>query len=276
MFGKKYYFGSSRKYIALFGSLFNDIIIDRVDNSDNTLQTLKVPLSYGPKDRYLARIKENPDLQRQINQILPRMSFEIKSIEYDPTRKLNSVGKNRKSAADQASPISYQFNPVPFNFNIDLSILVRNPDDGLRIIEQILPFFKPEWTTQINLIPEMNIHMDIPIVLKNVQYQDTFVSDFNDRQAIIWDLSFVLKGYFYGPVSSAGIIKEVDVNFYVPTTNTAAEGVSVTSIAEYVQVTPGLDGNGAPTSNASISIPVSQISANSDYGYIKDFFTNIG
>jgi len=276
MFGKKYYFGSSRKYIALFGSLFNDIVIDRVDNSNNTLQTLKVPLSYGPKDRYLARLKENPDLQRQINQILPRMSFEIKSIEYDPTRKLNSIGKNRKSAADQASPISYQFNPVPFNFNIDLSILVRNPDDGLRIIEQILPFFKPEWTTQINLIPEMNIHMDIPIVLKNVQYQDTFVSDFNDRQAIIWDLSFVLKGYFYGPVSSAGIIKEVDVNFYVPTTNTAAEGVSVTSIAEYVQVTPGLDGNGAPTSNASISIPVSQISANSDYGYIKDFFTNIG
>ena len=276
MFGKKYYFGSSRKYIALFGSLFNDIIIDRVDNSDNTLQTLKVPLSYGPKDRYLARLKENPDLQRQINQILPRMSFEIKSIEYDPTRKLNSVGKNRKSAADQASPISYQFNPVPYNFNIDLAILARNPDDGLRILEQILPFFKPEWTTQINLIPEMNIHMDIPIVLKSVQYEDTFVSNFNDRQAIIWDLNFVLKGYLYGPVSSAGIIKEVDVNFYVPTTNTAAEGVSVTSIAEYVQVTPGLDGNGAPTSNASISIPVSQISANSDYGYIKDFFTNIG
>ena len=276
MFGKKYYFGSSRKYIALFGSLFNDIIIDRVNNSDNTLQTLKVPLSYGPKDRYLARIKENPDLQRQINQILPRMSFEIKSIEYDPTRKLNSVGKNRKSAADKASPISYQFNPVPYNFNIDLAILARNPDDGLRILEQILPFFKPEWTTQINLIPEMNIHMDIPIVLKSVQYEDTFVGNFNDRQAIIWDLNFVLKGYLYGPVSSAGIIKEVDVNFYVPSTNTAAEGISVTSIAEYVQVTPGLDGNGAPTSNASISIPVSQISANSDYGYIKDFFTNIG
>ena len=276
MFGKKYYFGSSRKYIALFGSLFNDIIIDRVDNSDNTLQTLKVPLSYGPKDRYLARIKENPDLQRQINQILPRMSFEIKSIEYDPTRKLNSVGKNRKSAVDTASPVSYQFNPVPYNFNIDLAILARNPDDGLRILEQILPFFKPEWTTQINLIPEMNIHMDIPIVLKSVQYEDTFVGNFNDRQAIIWDLNFVLKGYLYGPVSSAGIIKEVDVNFYVPSTNTAAEGISVTSIAEYVQVTPGLDGNGAPTSNASISIPVSQISANSDYGYIKDFFTNIG
>ena len=276
MFGKKYYFGSSRKYIALFGSLFNDIIIDRVDNSDNTLQTLKVPLSYGPKDRYLARIKENPDLQRQINQILPRMSFEIKSIEYDPTRKLNSVGKNRKSAVDTASPVSYQFNPVPYNFNIDLAILARNPDDGLRILEQILPFFKPEWTTQINLIPEMNIHMDIPIVLKSVQYEDTFVANFNDRQAIIWDLNFVLKGYLYGPVSSAGIIKEVDVNFYVPSTNTAAEGISVTSIAEYVQVTPGLDGNGAPTSNSSISIPVSQISANSDYGYIKDFFTNIG
>jgi len=122
----------------------------------------------------------------------------------------------------------------------------------------------------------MNIHMDIPIVLKSVQYADTFVGNFNDRQAIIWDLNFVLKGYLYGPVSSAGIIKEVDVNFYVPTTNTAAEGISVTSIAEYVTITPGLDGNGAPTSNVSISIPVSQISANSDYGYIKDFFTNIG
>lgn len=276
MLGKKYYFGSTRKYIALFGSVFNDITIDRMNTANTVLQTLNVPLSYGPKERYLARLKENPDLQRQINQILPRMSFEIKSLEYDPSRKLNSIGKNRKSTADTANPIKSQFNPVPYNYNIDLSILSRNPDDGLRIIEQILPFFKPEWTTQINLIPEMNIYMDVPIILKNIQYKDTYEGGFNERQAIIWDLSFVLKGYLYGHISSSDVITQATTNFYVPTTNTAAQGIGVTTVSEYVVTIPGLTGNGLPTSNSSLSIPAAEISANSNYGYITDFFTNIG
>jgi hypothetical protein len=277
MFGTKFYFGSIRKYVALFGTLFNDISIDRVDPKTGQVKTtINVPLSYGPRERYLSRIRENPDLLREINQILPRMAFEIKSVEYDSDRKLNTVGKNKHViSGNNGNSLYSQYNPVPYNFNIDLSILTRNADDATRIVEQILPFFKPEWTTTINLIPEMNIKMDIPVVLRNVQYNDTYEGNYNDRYAVIWDLQFVLKGYIYGPIRTSAVIKEVDVNFYTPTTDTAAEGVGVSSVAEYIKVFPGLDVNGNPTSNQSLSVPSSQIPANSNYGYITDFFTNI-
>ena len=175
MFGHSFYFGSIRKYIILFGTLFNDIMIERVDqNTGDVLKRIKVPLSYGPKDRYLVRLKENPDLLRQINQILPRMAFEIKSVTYDADRKLNTVGRNKFVIENEGNSIKAQYNPVPYNLDIQLSVLARNADDATRIIEQILPFFKPEWTTTINLIPEMGIKMDIPVVLKSVKYEDTY------------------------------------------------------------------------------------------------------
>jgi hypothetical protein len=277
MFGTKFYFGSIRKYVALFGTLFNDITIDRVDpTTGDTINTLAVPLSYGPRDRYLARIRENPDLLREINQILPRMSFEIKNIEYDSDRKLNTIGRNTKVFANTTGNSMYsQYNPVPYNFNITLSILARNSDDATRIVEQILPFFKPEWTTTINLIPDMGIKMDIPVVLRNIRYEDTYEGSFTERYAITWDLDFVLKGYIYGPIRTIGVIKEIDINFYTPSTNTAAEGVGISPRMEYIVTTPGLDANGNPTSNASISIPLSEIQANSNYGYIVDFFSNV-
>jgi hypothetical protein len=277
MFGTKFYFGSIRKYVTLFGTLFNDITIDRVDSTTgDIINTLAVPLSYGPRDRYLARIRENPDLLREINQILPRMSFEIKNIEYDSDRKLNTIGRNTKVFANTTGNSMYsQYNPVPYNFNITLSILARNSDDATRIVEQILPFFKPEWTTTINLIPDMGIKMDIPVVLRNIRYEDTYEGSFTERYAITWDLDFVLKGYIYGPIRTAGVIKEIDINFYTPSTNTAAEGVGISPRMEYIVTTPGLDANGNPTSNASISIPLSEIQANSNYGYIVDFFSNV-
>lgn len=277
IFGSDFYHGTIRKYVALFGSLFNDITIDRVDANNNVTDSIKVPVSYGPKDRYLARLKQNPDLLREINLVLPRISFEIKSIEYDASRKLNTIGQNRAVQSNTSGNfVASAYNPVPYNLNIELSILTRNADDAMRIVEQILPFFKPEWTTAITLIPELGIIENVPIVLKEINYQDTYDDTFESKYAIIWSLGFILKGTFYGPVSSAGVIKEVIVNFYVPTTNTAAEGVGITSTAEYFTITPGLDANGNPTSNASISIPVANIAANSNYGFITDFFSNVG
>ena len=276
MFGYTYYFGSIRKYIGLFGTLFNDIYIDRIDQSTgNTLKRLLVPLSYGPKDRYLARIKENPDLLREVNQVLPRMTFEIKNVEYDSDRKLNTIGRN-KYVIQPGSTLNAQYNPVPYNFNISLSILTRNADDATRIVEQILPFFKPEWTTALNLIPEMGIVMDIPVILKSINYQDTYEGSFTQRYAIVWDLQFVLKGYIYGPVTSSYAVQTANVSFLIPSTNTAAQGVGVSIFAEGNSVKPGLDANGNPTSNASISIPNANITANSNYGYIHDFYNNVG
>lgn len=274
MFGNKFYFGSIRKYVALFGTLFNDIEIDRTDSSGNLVKTLKVPIAYGPKDRYLARLRENPDLLRQVNQILPRMSFEIKSIEYDSSRKLNTITRNVKTNTT-SNTIKAQYNPVPYNFNIDLSVLARNADDAMRIVEQILPFFKPEWTTTINLIPDMDIKMDIPVILRSIDYEDSYEGSFNDRFAITWTLRFVLKGYIYGPISTVGLIKETDINFFVPPGNTASEAIGTTPVAEYLITIPGLDANGNPTSSANTSIPSSQIQANSNYGFIVDFFSDI-
>jgi len=278
MFGKTFYFGTTRKYIALFGTLFNDIMIERIDQTTGeSVNWLKVPLAYGPRDRYLARLKANPDLQRQINQILPRMSFEIKSIEYDPSRKLNTIGRNVKVDSSNPDSLYSQYNPVPYNYNIELSILARNADDALRIVEQILPFFKPEFTATINLIPQMDIKTDVPIVLKSINYQDTYEASFNDRYAIIWTLSFTLKGSIYGPISSGGVIKEADVNFYVPDRRTIQQAISSNSAtsSENFVITPGLTANGTPTSNASISIPSSEIKSTDNYGYIIDFYSDV-
>ena len=274
MFQSNFYYGSIRKYVVLFGSIFSDILIDRIDQvSGSQLKQVKVPVSYGPKDRYLTRLKENPNLLREINQLLPRMSFEIKSIEYDASRKLNTVNRNKK-ASDGTSVYS-QYNPVPYNINIDLAVLARNSDDACRIIEQILPYFTPEWTTSINLIPEMDIVKDIPIVLKSVQHEDSYEGSYESKYAVVWNLQFILKGYFYGPIASSSVIKSTTVNFYVPNTNTAAQGVGLSLKDEWVTVHPGLDANGNPTSNSSISVNSNLIYANSNYGFIEDFFTNI-
>lgn len=276
MLGSNFYNGTIRKYVALFGALFNDIQIDRYDYSTNTVtETIKVPLSYGPKERYIARLEENPDLLREANMVLPRIAFQIKGINYAPDRKLNTLIKNRAVTTDGNSMLS-QYNPVPYDFDIELYVMTRNSDDATRIVEQILPFFKPDWTTAVNLIPELGITMDIPIVLKSVDYQDTYENNFQEKYYTLWTMTFTLKGYIFGPASTQGVIKKVEVNFYTPTTNTASEGVGTTKISEYVTVSPGLDANGNPTSNASISIPVGNISANSNYGYIVEFSTNIG
>lgn len=274
MFGRNFYWGSIRQYVILFGSLLNDIYIQRFDANNNLTQTIKVPVSYGPREKFLTRIQQNPDLQRQIDQILPRMAFEITSMTYDGERKLNTIGRNVNLSADQNKFYS-QYNPVPYNLDITLSIMTKNADDGTRIVEQILPFFKPEWTTTVTTIPQLGLTMDIPVILNSVKLEDTYDGSFEKRRAIIWTLGFTLKGQIYGPLNTSGQIKEVFTNLYVPTTNTAAEGVGDTPIAITTEITPGLTANGKPTSNASLSIPFSQISANSDYGFIIDFTENL-
>lgn len=274
MLGHKFYHSTIRKYVILFGSLFNDIIIDRVDETGNAIQSLTVPLMYGPKDRYLVRLRENPDLLRQINLLLPRMSFEITGVNYDPDRKLSSV-LTLSDVTDDGNTLQSMYAPVPYNFDIQLSVLSRNADDATRIVEQILPFFKPEWTTTVSLIPEISFTTDIPIVLNSVATQDTYEDSFVSRYAIIWTLNFTLKGYLFGPVSKQGVIKEIDVNFYVPSTNTAAEGVGITDKAEWITILPGLTANGQPTSNVALSVSSSLINANSNYGYITEFFSNM-
>jgi hypothetical protein len=272
--GSNFYNGTIRKYVILFGSLFSDIYIDRVD-ADNVVQkTIKVPVEYGPKERYLARFNQNPDLLREVSMVFPRMSFEITNVWYDPDRKLSSI--TQFSAFNQSSnTVNAQYSPVAYNFDFTLSIISRNTEDASRIIEQILPFFTPQWTEKVNLIPEMNYPpMDIPIIIKSASVVDTYANKFESKEWVIWELTFTLKGYLFGPVRKQGVIKDIFVNTYVPTGDIDSSIGNIPPV-DIIEVKPGLTANGEPTSNASLSIPYQQIKPSDNYGFIVSFNENL-
>lgn len=270
MFGLDFYHGSIRKYVALFGTLFNDIRITREDSSGDLYQTLRVPIGYGPKEKSLARLDQDPDLNRKYAILLPRMAFEMTNINYASERKLQTINRNRAVDSTYPAKQKYQYNPVPYDMMFSLYIISKNAEDGTKILEQILPFFTPEWTATVNLIPEMDIKMDIPVVLLDVVNQDVYEDNFTTRRAIIWTVNFILKGYIFGPVRSSGIINIANTNFFdasVVDDINDAPGIVNTAL-DRTTVSPGLLANGSPTSNASATVPVSQIMANDNYGYI--------
>lgn len=263
MFAQTFYHGHLRKYVVLFGTLFNDIYINRVDKDDGAqLNTIKVPITYAPKDKLLARVDGDPSLSRPVAQILPRMSFEMTSLSYAPSRKLSTVKKGYvKQDANVPEKLKYLYNPVPYDLNFSLYIAVKNTEDGTRILEQILPYFTPEWTTTVKVIPELDVILDIPTVLTSVSSQDTYDGQYVDRRALIWTLDFSMKGYVFGPVKKSEVISLANVNFYTSLDITSEPDENVTII-------PGLLANGQPTTNSQLTIDRSLISSNSNYGYI--------
>jgi hypothetical protein len=212
---QKFYHSSIRKAIVAFGNLFNNIFIDRSDQSGNVIQTLKVPLSYAPRQKFLARIDAISDSQTRsdIQVILPRMAFEMLSIQYDPSRRVSIVQQNR-AINNTNTTVNNQYAPSPYNIQVALYAYVKNQDDGLQILEQILPYFNPDFNLSINAIPQLGIKNDLPIVLEDIQYQDDYEGDFEQRRAIIWTLNFTLKLNFYGPINRQGIIRSVNVNTF--------------------------------------------------------------
>lgn len=271
MFGHTWYFSTMRKYVILFGTLFNDIHITRTNSAGTTVDLLKVPLSYAAKEKMLARLENDPNIDRPTSIALPRMSFEMTGISYDQTRKLNTIGRIAVKDTTNPNRIKYQYNPVPYNFDFKLSIYVKNAEDGTKILEQILPFFTPDWTATIALIPEMNINMDIPVILNNVSVEDSYEGKFEERRALIWTLNFTLKGYIYGPIKKSAVIKFANTSFYIPNDNIdigAAVGNSTPN--DRVTVSPGLDANGDPTDSATITIDKNLIFASDDFGYVTN------
>jgi hypothetical protein len=279
MFGQGFYFQTIRKYVILVGTLFNDIRVTKENKTGKVVSIVKVPVTYAPKDKMLARVLQDPNIDRDTATItLPLISFEMGQIKYDGTRKLNTIVKS--SVKFEPSNFKYQYNPVPYNFNFKVYIYAKHAEDGTKIIEQILPYFTPDWTTTVKLIPEMSIIMDIPVILNDIRYEDKYDSDFKERRAIVWTLDLTLKGYIYGPVKKSGIIKFVNTTFYIPDVpdGTLADSVGNTSPAERVTVQPGLLSNGSPVSwygaaNSSTgTIPYAEIEANNDFGYITQIY----
>ena len=214
MLGQQFYHETIRKIIIAFGTTFNNIQLVRKDNDDNITQTMKVPLAYGPQQKYLVRLNEDADLSKQVAITLPRIGFEIQNLSYDPTRKLNRVQKFKKVKTGKSNTLESQFMPVPYNLSIQLYVMAKQSDDALQIVEQILPFFQPDYTLTVNDMADMGIKRDVPIVLNSISYEDNYQGDFETRRALIYTLDFTAKFYLYGPVTSQGVIKTVQVDQY--------------------------------------------------------------
>ena len=175
---------------------------------------MKVPLAYGPRQKYLVRLADDPDLSKSTAVTLPRIGFEIAGISYDPARKLQRVQKFKKVKGAKASQLDTQYMPVPYNIDFELYILSKQSDDALQIVEQILPYFQPDYTVTINDNTDMGIKRDVPVILNSIAYEDDYQGDFASRRAIIYTLSFTAKFYLYGPVTSSKVIKTVQVDQY--------------------------------------------------------------
>ena len=214
MLGSTFYHQTIRKYVAAFGTLFNDINVERKNSSGTVVEKIKVPLAYGPKQKHVLASQETTTVARQTATRTPRMGFALTGVAYDSIRKLNTVGRNvAANTAAGTSTLMTQYNPVPYNFDFTLFILVKNAEDGTQILEQILPFFTPEFTVTINTIPEMGIKADTPIILNSADVSDEYEGDLDQRRTIIWTLSFLLKGYIYPDLKTSSVIKSIEVNF---------------------------------------------------------------
>ena len=215
MLGQQFYNETMRKVVVAFGTMFNDISLVRTNNAGEVAQTMKVPLAYGPKQKWLARLREDPNLTKKVAVTLPRIGFEIQNISYDSSRKLNSIQKFKKvNNSGDGKTMSQQYMPVPYNMDFELAVMAKNSDDALQIVEQILPFFQPDYTVTLNDNSAMGTTRDVPIVLTNVGYEDNYESDMITRRAIIYTLSFSAKFYLYGPVTDQKVIKTVQVDQY--------------------------------------------------------------
>ena len=217
MLGQTFYHQTIRKYVVLFGTLFNDLNIEKKDSSGNVVSRQKVPIAYGPKQKFLTRIRQDPNIDRQVAIQLPRMGFEMTSLTYDPIRKLNSVGKvlGRALPTEGSGTLRKMFNPVPYNMDFQLFVFVDNAEDGTQILEQILPFFTPEFNVTINAVSDLGIKLDVPISFNSASLEDTFDGEFTARRTLISTLDFFMKGFLYPDIKGGGkIIKSVQVDFH--------------------------------------------------------------
>ena len=262
--GVSFYNTLFKKYVIIFGTLFNNIKIERRSDTGVLEQNFKVPIAYGPREKFLARIQDNPTGIAQTSIKLPRMAFFIQSIRYAPDRKLQTINKvASKKDINGVNVYKKVYNPVPYDIGFRLQILTKTMEDGLRIVEQILPYFTPEWTVSAKLLGnDFDNVTDIPLILDNVDIEDQYEADFMSRKVLTFTLDFTMKTYFYGPVTESKIIKLATVNLYPDTT---ANSSLVTTT-----VRPGLTVDGEPTNDPALSVEFSQIDETDNYGFIVE------
>ena len=230
MLGTYFYHEITRKTVIAFGTLFNDIYVRHEDGAGNDISEMKVPVSYGPRQKFLARIQQQPELNKATQISLPRMSFEISSITYDSSRKSGITQTFKVKDGEQMKKV---FMPVPYNLGFELNILTKLQDDGLQILEQILPFFQPGFTLSVDLVKSIGEKRDIPMVLQSITQQDDYEGDFATRRALIYTLQFTAKTFMFGPIADTpeGLIRKVQLDYYSDTDTRTAKRVQRYTVA---------------------------------------------
>ena len=222
MLGTYYYHEIIRKTIIAFGTTFNALEIKHKEQDGTAFSDMNVPLSYGPAQKFLARLEQQANLNKPVQITLPRMSFEMTNIQYDPTRK---AGVTQTFKASDGTNLKKVYMPVPYNIGFELNIFTKLNDDALQIVEQILPYFQPSFNLTVDLISSINEKRDIPLVLDNIAFQDDYEGSFEVRRALIYTLSFTAKTYLFGPIADTteGLIKKVQADVYGNTDTTTAK-----------------------------------------------------
>tara|TARA_Y100000287_G_C14150703_1_gene319486 strand:+ start:125 stop:928 length:804 start_codon:yes stop_codon:yes gene_type:complete len=209
MLGQHFYNEAIRKTVVGFGTLFNNIeLVTKDPSTGAVLEVEKVPLAYGPKNKFLTRLEQNPDVTRKVAITLPRLYFEMTGITYDTARKTSPVQKYQTTVSDDGTEVKTQYVPVPYDMEFELGIIAKDQNTGLQILEQILPFFQPNFNITLNMITDMDEKRDIAIVLNNINYEDDWDDSFLDRRSIVWTMNFTAKSYIYGPYTNTGIIRK--------------------------------------------------------------------
>jgi len=242
MLGTYYYHEIIRRTIVAFGTLFNNIHIQHKDNDGNVVDDIKVPLAYAPMQKFLAKIQQQADLSKPVAITLPRMSFEMTSLSYDPTRKTTAT-KTFK-AVTGSGDIRQVYHPVPYNIGFQLALYCKLNEDALQVTEQILPYFQPSFNLTVDLVSSIGEKKDIPVVLNSVNMQDDYEGDFSSRRSLIYTFDFTAKTYLFGPIadSSEGLIRKVQVDYYSDTdVNTAKREVRYTAVPDPIDAEPGDD-----------------------------------
>lgn len=281
MFGHSFYHELTRKYVVLFGNLFNNIKINRVDEENNTTQNLVVPIDYSPRRKPMAlkergkrpMIDQAGDGNIEYSAIqVPRMGFEITNISYDGNRQLQSTLQNRKISSNPRL-MHVQYVPVPFTIDFNLYIIGKYQQDNLRIVEQILPFFTPDLVVGIKLVPDLGLEFDIPVEMVGQDFSDDYDGDISERRTLTWTLSFSMKCWYLGPVTKQGPIKKIIMDFYTPGSGGPVTGEDIVNTPRNSRVTivPGLTADGNPTSDPNKTIPYLQINADDDFGFIETY-----
>lgn len=245
MLGNEHFYNRTiRKIVVGFGTIFNDIQLIRYTRDMSTeVERLKVPLSYGAKEKYMTRLASDPDLTKSISTSVPRISFEMVGMSYDSSRKGVTTGRNFSVGANN-STLKSQYAPIPYNFDFNLSVYVRNTEDGAQIMEQILPFFTPDFTVTMDFISPMDQKYDMPIILNSVSTSTEYEGDMMSTRLILWDMTFTAKAYIWPPVKTSEMITKSTANTYMNFANTAngdiisANTYTQNSIISSVQTTP--------------------------------------